>query len=68
MRTLLLAAILALSPLDGIAGDKQIVDVKELAGRWRGWGQRSGRGRMVDDECIARRKLQSFDLQWHDRR
>ena len=37
MRTLLLAAILALSPLDGIAGEKQIVDIKELAGRWRGW-------------------------------
>ena len=35
--TLLLAAIFALSPLDGVAGEKQIVDVKELAGRWRGW-------------------------------
>jgi len=28
---------LALSPLDGLAGEKQIVDVKELAGSWRGW-------------------------------
>ena len=37
MRTLLLAAVLALSPLDGLAGEKQIVDVKELAGSWRGW-------------------------------
>src|SRR5215475_2439020 len=37
MRTLLLAAVLALSPLDGIAAEKQIVDVKELAGSWRGW-------------------------------
>jgi hypothetical protein len=34
---LLLAAVLALSPLDGLAGEKQIVDVRELAGRWRGW-------------------------------
>jgi hypothetical protein len=34
---LLLAAALAQSPLDGIAGEKQIVDVKELAGSWRGW-------------------------------
>ena len=35
--TVLLAAIFALSPLDGVAGEKQIADVKELAGRWRGW-------------------------------
>jgi hypothetical protein len=34
---LLLAAVFTLSPPDGIAGEKQIVDVKELAGRWRGW-------------------------------
>ena len=37
MRTLLLAAVLALSPLAGLAAEKQIVDVKELAGSWRGW-------------------------------
>ena len=36
-RALLLAAVFALSPLYGAAGEKQIVDVKELAGRWRGW-------------------------------
>src|SRR5215470_4048150 len=37
-RALLLAAVFALSPLDGVvAGEKQIVDVKELAGTWRGW-------------------------------
>src|SRR5262245_20505832 len=35
--TLLLAAMFALSPLDGVAGEKQIADVTELAGRWRGW-------------------------------
>jgi hypothetical protein len=34
---LLLAAVFAVSPLDGVAGEKQIVDVKELAGGWRGW-------------------------------
>ena len=34
---LLLAAVFALSPLDGIGGEKQIADVKELAGSWRGW-------------------------------
>ena len=35
MHALLLAAALALSPLDRLAGEKQIVDVKELAGsRW----------------------------------
>ena len=36
-RTLLLVAAFALSALDGVAGEKQIVDVKELAGSWRGW-------------------------------
>jgi hypothetical protein len=36
-RVLLLAAVLALSPLAGVAGEKQVVDVKELAGSWRGW-------------------------------
>ena len=36
-RALLLAAVFALSTLDGVAEEKQIVDVKELAGRWRGW-------------------------------
>jgi len=34
---LLLAAVFAASPPDGVAGEKQIVDVKELAGSWRGW-------------------------------
>ena len=34
---LLLAAVFALSPLDAVAGEKQIADVKELAGNWRGW-------------------------------
>jgi len=29
--------MLALSPPHGVAGEKQIVDVKELAGNWRGW-------------------------------
>jgi hypothetical protein len=33
---LLLAAIFALSPLDGVAEEKQITDVKELAGTWQG--------------------------------
>jgi hypothetical protein len=34
---LFLAAVFALSPLDAVAGEKQIVDVKELEGSWRGW-------------------------------
>ncbi len=40
MRTrlvLLLAAVFAVSPLAGVAGEKQIGNVKELAGSWRGW-------------------------------
>ena len=34
---LLLAVAFALSPLRGVAEDKQIADVKELAGTWQGW-------------------------------
>ena len=34
---LLLVAVFAASPLAAVAGEKQIVDVKELAGSWRGW-------------------------------
>ena len=37
MRALMLAAVLALSPLAGLAGENPMVDVKELQGRWRGW-------------------------------
>ena len=33
---LFLAASFATSPLDGLAGEKQIANVKELAGSWRG--------------------------------
>ncbi len=34
---LILAAVFVLSPLEGIAAEKQVKDVKELAGSWRGW-------------------------------
>ena len=34
---LILGAVLVLSPLEGVTQEKQIVDVKELAGTWRGW-------------------------------
>src|SRR5215813_6067668 len=40
MKTLLvvlLAAAFALSPLAGVAGEKKVSDVKELAGSWQGW-------------------------------
>ena len=40
MRTLvaiLLAVTLAVCPLAAVAGEKQITDVRELAGTWRGW-------------------------------
>jgi len=36
-RVLLFVVVLALSPLDGVAEEKHIVDVKELAGSWQGW-------------------------------
>ena len=34
---LMVAAVFAMSPLYRVAGEKQVVDVKELAGSWRGW-------------------------------
>ena len=34
---LILGAALVLSPLEGVTQEQQIVDVKELAGTWRGW-------------------------------
>jgi len=34
---LLIAASFAAPPLDGLAGEKQVAHVKELAGSWRGW-------------------------------
>jgi hypothetical protein len=40
MRThlaLLLAVVFVVSPLAVVAGEKQVGDVKELAGNWRGW-------------------------------
>jgi len=39
---LLLAVVVVLSPLDAVAGEKHIVDVKELAGSWQGWVTREG--------------------------
>ena len=36
-RVLLLAAAFAALPFQGLAADKQIKDVKELAGSWQGW-------------------------------
>jgi len=36
-RVLLLAVALTLWPVDGVGGEKHIVDVKELAGSWQGW-------------------------------
>jgi len=45
---LLLAVVFGLSPLDGVAGEKQIVDVKELAGTWQGRLTREqGQGRAM---------------------
>jgi hypothetical protein len=34
---LLLAALFVVSPLAGSAAEKQVKDVKELAGSWQGW-------------------------------
>jgi len=34
---LLLVVVVALSPLDGFGGEKQIGNVKELEGSWQGW-------------------------------
>jgi hypothetical protein len=34
---LAIAAVFAMSPIGGVAEEKQLADVKELAGSWRGW-------------------------------
>ena len=34
---LLLAAVFVVVPLAGVAGEKQVAHVEELAGNWRGW-------------------------------
>jgi len=34
---LLLVAVFAMSPLEAVAAEKQVRDVKELAGNWQGW-------------------------------
>jgi len=34
---LLLAAVFALPSLDGVAEERQIADINELAGSWQGW-------------------------------
>jgi hypothetical protein len=33
----LLTVVFTFFPLAGVAGEKQVVDVSELAGSWRGW-------------------------------
>ena len=46
---LLFAALFAVSPLAGFAAEKQVKDVKELAGSWQGWAteQTQERANMV---------------------
>jgi hypothetical protein len=46
---LIVARVFALSPVAGVAADKQITDVKELAGSWQGWvnSQLSGSERVL---------------------
>ena len=46
---LVVALVFALSPVAGVAADKQITDVKELAGSWQGWvnSQLSGSERVL---------------------
>jgi hypothetical protein len=34
---LVVALVFAISPVAGLAADKEITDVKELAGTWQGW-------------------------------
>jgi hypothetical protein len=46
---LVVALVFALSPVAGLAADKQIADIKELAGTWQGWvnSQLSGSERVL---------------------
>lgn len=59
-----LAAAFAASPLDGLAGEKQIADVKELAGSWRGW-VRTEFGRERATMVVEEDGLQSFNHAGH---
>jgi hypothetical protein len=46
---ILVALVLAVNPLAAPAAEKQITDIKQLAGRWQGWvnSQLSGSGRVL---------------------
>jgi len=47
--TLLVALVFAVSPLAAVAAEKQITDIKQLAGTWQGWvtSQLSGSERVL---------------------
>jgi len=47
--TLLVALVFAMSPLAAVAAEKQITDIKQLAGTWQGWvtSQLSGSERVL---------------------
>src|SRR5215831_10312317 len=66
-RALLLATVLAVSPLDGLAEEKPIVDVKELAGNWRGWVAEVAGDEWATMKRLGRRRLQSCDAELDDR-
>src|SRR5262249_30045933 len=64
-RALLLVAVFALSPLDAVAEEKQIVG-KGTRGELARLGLRSGGRRMGGDERLGRRKLQGCDHEFDD--
>jgi len=47
--TVLVALVFAVSPLAAVAAEKQITDIKQLAGTWQGWvtSQLSGSERVL---------------------
>ena len=46
---LVMALVFAASPVVALAADKQITDVKELAGTWQGWAK----SRLAGDERVV---------------
>ena len=65
---LMVAAVFAMSPLYGVAGEKQVVDVKELAGSWRGWVAEVAGDEWATMNVSADGSYKSFGHECDDRR
>jgi hypothetical protein len=67
-KDILRAVVFALSPLQGVAREKQILDVKELTGSWHGWITRDEGPGPRNTVRLGGRKLPRLDDTWRDHR